>query len=405
MSEPETPPSSEHSSSQPSRLGFTSIVTGLGLVGLAVVLMTGAYRQVVTSYGTRALAQGPAKPDSGPLLVREGDRIIVPEGSPLRSKLTVEAVAEQEIQRTLVLPAIVEADPSRLVKIVPPLAGRITQLKVQLGERVKEGQPLVVLDSPDLGTAYADHERATVLLELASKNRDRARSLSKIGGAAVRDLQQAETDYVTADVEHHRADARLRQIGVNPEATDPSKTLTITAPIAGSVIELDVGAGAFWNDPNASLMTVADLSSIWVTANVPEKDTAMVSKGQAVEVVFAAYPGEVSRGQVLFVSDIVDSDSRRTKVRIAFSNPEIRLKPNMFATVSFFAPTQKVATVPTTALVLKNDGERVFVEVAPWTFQPRNVEINYQQGNSTIIKNGLNAGERAVVKGGVLLND
>jgi len=405
MSEPETPPGSEHSSSQPSRLGFTSIVTGLGLVGLAVVLMTGAYRQVVTSYGTRALAQGPAKPDSGPLLVREGDRIIVPEGSPLRSKLTVEAVAEQEIQRTLVLPAIVEADPSRLVKIVPPLAGRITQLKVQLGERVKEGQPLVVLDSPDLGTAYADHERATVLLELASKNRDRARSLSKIGGAAVRDLQQAETDYVTADVEHHRADARLRQIGVNPEATDPSKTLTITAPIAGSVIELDVGAGAFWNDPNASLMTVADLSSIWVTANVPEKDTAMVSKGQAVEVVFAAYPGEVSRGQVLFVSDIVDSDSRRTKVRIAFSNPEIRLKPNMFATVSFFAPTQKVATVPTTALVLKNDGERVFVEVAPWTFQPRNVEINYQQGNSTIIKNGLNAGERAVVKGGVLLND
>jgi cobalt-zinc-cadmium efflux system membrane fusion protein len=125
------------------------------------------------------------------------------------------------------------------------------------------------------------------LLELA-KNRDRARSLSKIGGTAVRDLQQAETDYVTADVEHHRADARLRQIGVNPEATDPSKTLTITAPIAGSIIELHVGAGAFWHDPNASLMTVADLSSIWVTANVPEKDTALISKGQAVEVVFAA---------------------------------------------------------------------------------------------------------------------
>jgi membrane fusion protein, heavy metal efflux system len=357
MSEPETPPSSEHRSSQPSTLGFTSILMAVGLLALAVVLVTGAYRQIVTSYGTKALAQGPAKPDSGPLLVREGDRIIVPEGSPLRSKLTVEAVAEQEIRRTLILPAIVEADPSRLVKIVPPLAGRITKLQVQLGERVKEGQALVVLDSPDLGSAYADHERATVLLELASKNRDRARSLSKIGGAAIRELQQVETDYVTADVEHHRADARLRQIGVNPEATDPSKTLTITAPIAGSVIELDVGAG------------------------------------------------EVFKGQVLFVSDIVDSDSRRTKVRIAFPNPEIRLKPNMFATVSFFASAQMAATVPATALVLKNDGERVFVEVAPWTFQPRNVEINYQQGNSAVIKSGLSAGERAVVKGGVLLND
>jgi membrane fusion protein, heavy metal efflux system len=401
MSEPGLPPSSE----QHSRLGFRSVLVVLSLLGLAGVLLTGAYRQIVASYWTKALAQGPAKPDSGPLLVREGDRIIVPEGSPLRAKLTVEAVAEQEIRRTLALPAVVEADPSRLVKVLPPLAGRITQLKVQLGERVKEGQPLAVLDSPDLGTAYADHERATVLLELARKNRDRARNLAKIGGTAVKELQQAETDYVTADVEHHRADARLKQIGVNPETSDPMRTLTITAPIAGSVIELDVGAGAFWNDPNATLLTVADLSSVWVTANVPEKDTALVAKGQQVEVVFAAFPNEVFKGEVLFVSDVLDPDSRRTKVRIAFPNPEIRLKPNMFANVTFLAAAQMVATVPTAALVMKNDADRVFVEVAPWTFVPRQVEINYQQGNSTVIKSGLAAGERAVVKGGVLLND
>ena len=399
MSE-ETPPSS-----QQERLGFASVLVTLGFIGLAIVLITGAYRQIGTSYWNKALAQGPARPDSGPPLVREGDRIVVPEGSPLRAKLTVEAVAEQEVRRALVLPAVVEADPSRLVKVLPPLAGRITQLKVQLGERVKEGQPLAVLDSPDLGTAYADHERATVLLELARKNRDRARNLAKIGGTAVRELQQAETDYVTADVEHHRADARLKQIGVNPETSDPMRTLTITAPIAGSVIELDVGAGAFWNDPNATLLTVADLSSVWVTANVPEKDTALVTKGQQVEVVFAAYPNEVFKGEVLFVSDVLDPDSRRTKVRIAFPNPDIRLKPNMFANVTFLAAAQTVATVPTAALVMKNDADRVFVEVAPWTFVPRQVEINYQQGNSTVIKSGLAAGERAVVKGGVLLND
>ena len=400
MSEPETPPSL-----QQGRPGFASVLMTLGFLGLAVVLITGAYRQIGPSYWNKALAQGPARPDSGPPLVREGDRIIVPEGSPLRAKLTVEAVAEQQVQRTLVLPAVVEADPSRLVKVLPPLAGRITQLKVQLGERVKEGQALAVLDSPDLGTAYADHERATVLLELARKNRDRARGLAKIGGTAVRELQQAETDYVTADVEHHRADARLKQIGVNPETSDPMRTLTITAPIAGSVIELDVGAGAFWNDPNATLLTIADLSSVWVTANVPEKDTALVTKGQQVEVTFAAFPGEVFKGEVLFVSDVLDPDSRRTKVRIAFPNPEIRLKPNMFANVTFLAAAQTVATVPTAALVMKNDADRVFVEVAPWTFVPRQVEINYQQGSSTVIKSGLAAGERTVVKGGVLLND
>lgn len=402
MSEPSTPDSLQR---PPPTRRMAPAMLALVLIGLAVVLVTGAYRYVATPYGSKALAQGPARPDSGPLLIREGERIIVPEGSPLRGKLTVEAVAEQEIRRTLVLPAVIEADPSRLVKILPPLAGRITQLKVQLGERVAVGQPLAILDSPDLGTAYADHERAKALLELARTNRDRLRDLAKIGGAAAREKLQAEADYLTADVEHHRADARLRQIGVNPEATDPSRTVTITAPIAGSVIDLEVAAGAFWNDPNASLMTVADLSSIWVTANVPEKDTALIAKGQPVEVTFAAYPGEVFKGEVLFVSDIVDPDSRRTKVRIAFPNPEIRLKPNMFANASFLAPAQKLATVPATALVLKNDGDRVFVEVAPWTFQPRNVEINFQQGNSVVIKNGLTAGERAVVRGGVLLND
>src|SRR5262245_57039035 len=383
----------------------TNPVMALVLILLALILGTGAYRHLAKSSGNKALAQGPGRLQGGPHFIREGERIIVPEGSPLRGKLTIEPVGEKEIQRSLVRPAVVEADPGRLVKVVPPLAGRITQLKVQLGERVERGQPLAVLDSPDLGTAYADHERANVLLDLARKNRDRARNLAKIGGTAVRELQQAETDYVTADVEHHRADARLKQIGVNPETSDPMRTLTITAPIAGSVIELEVGAGAFRNDPNATLLTVADLSSVWVTANVPEKDTALVTKGQQVEVVFAAYPNEVFKGEVLFVSDVLDPDSRRTKVRIAFPNPDIRLKPNMFANVNFLAAAQTVATVPTAALVMKNDADRVFVEVAPWTFVPRQVEINYQQGNSTVIKSGLAAGERAVVKGGVLLND
>jgi cobalt-zinc-cadmium efflux system membrane fusion protein len=377
----------------------------LVLILLALILGTGAYRHLATSSGDKALAQGPGRLQGGPHFIREGERIIVPEGSPLRGKLAIEPVGEKEIQRSLVLPAVVEADPGRLVKVVPPLAGRITELKVQMGERVERGQPLAVLDSPDLGTAYADHERANVLLELARKNRDRLRDLAKIGGAATKEQLQAETDYVTADVEHQRADARLRQIGVEPETSDQPRSLTIVAPIAGSVIDLAVAPGAFWNDPNAALMTVADLSVVWVTANVPEKDTGLVAKGQAVEVVFAAYPDEAFRGQVLFVSDVLEPDTRRTKVRIAFQNPGIRLKPNMFANVSFFTPTQAVMTVPTTALVMTNNGDRAFIEVEPWTFVARPVDINFHQGNVAIVKSGIASGERVVVRGGVLLND
>jgi len=347
----------------------------------------------------------PNTDDNAPQLVRQNDRIIIPDNSPLRSQLTVEPVSQKEIKRNLTLPAVVEADPARLVKILPPLAGRITQLNVQLGQRVEQHQPLAVLDSPDLQTAYADYGRGRVQLANSQLNRDRLRSLGARGGIAEKDIQQAETDFLTAEAEYQRAEARLRQIGVDPEATETSRILTMLAPISGSVIDLTVAPGAYWNDPTAPLMTLADLSSVWVTANVPEKDTSRVAQGQSVDVILTAYQGETFKGQVLFVSDVLDADTRRVKVRIAFENPGTRLKPGMFANATFFAPKQVAPTVPASALVLKDDTNQVFVEVAPWTFEARPVEIGFQQDAQVMIRSGLRAGDRVIIKGGVLLND
>jgi cobalt-zinc-cadmium efflux system membrane fusion protein len=376
--------------------GFLLLVIGAGIGA-------GAYRLIATPSGGEILTV--PKIDA-PNLIKKGGRIEIPGGSPLRDKLTIDAIGQKEIKRNLVLPAVVEADPARLVKVLPPLAGRVTQLKVQLGEEVVRGQPLAVLDSPDLATAYADYDRAKVLLVLAQRNRDRLRDLARSGGAALREQQQSETDYVTADVENQRAEARLRQIGVDPDdAANKSRTVTISAPVSGSVIDLAVAPGALWNDSTAALMTVADLSTIWVTANVPEKDTSLVTKGQSVDIIFAAYPGEVFNGQVLFVSNVLDPDTRRTKVRINIDNTAMRFKPGMFANVTFFAPSQTMPIVPTTALVLKDDANQVFVEVAPWTFESVPVEISFQQGDEAVAQSGLRVGNRVVVKGGVLLND
>jgi cobalt-zinc-cadmium efflux system membrane fusion protein len=105
-------------------------------------------------------------------------------------------------------------------------------------------------------------------------------------------------------------------------------------------------------------MTIADLKTVWVTASVPEADTTLVAKGQPVSVTLPAYPGEVFKGSVLFVSDVVDTDTRRTKVRIDFANPDTRLRPGMFANVTFFAPAQTVAVVPTRALDVRGPHRR-----------------------------------------------
>jgi membrane fusion protein, heavy metal efflux system len=300
---------------------------------------------------------------------------------------------------------MVEADPARTVKVLTPVAGRLIDLKVQLGERVERGQELAVIDSSDLAQAYADNDKARSALKLTKQALDRAMALEKYSAGAVKDRQQAENDHAQAQAEFERAQSRLRAIGVSADPKEEGRKLSLKAPVSGSVIDLQVARGAFLNDPAAAIMTIANLDTIWVTANVPEKDTALVTQGHAVDVVFTAYPGEVFKGRVLFVSDILDPDTRRSKVRIAFQNPDIRLKPNMFANATFMTPKRIVPIVPTTAVVLRNEADQVFVEVAPWIFEARPVEIDFQQGDQAVVAHGLQAGERVVVKGAVLLND
>jgi cobalt-zinc-cadmium efflux system membrane fusion protein len=173
----------------------------------------------------------------------------------------------------------------------------------------------------------------------------------------------------------------------------------------GSVTTLGVAPGNMINDPTQSLMTVADLSTIWVTALVSENDVAAVAKNQDAEVTLTAYPDKVLHGKVLFVSDVLEADSRRNKIRIAFANADYALKPNMFATVTLAGREQSLVVLPSSALLMNNDRTTVFVATAPWTFERRTVDPLLDEGQSVAIRSGVMAGEQVLVKGGILLND
>ena len=374
------------------------------LIGLALGIAADRLLVAPTSQDSlRASAQ--AVPRVQAPFTRIGNRITVPPDSLLRSQLVVADVASKEVSRTLVLPAMVETDPARTVKVLPPVTGRVVELKVQLGERVVQGQDLAIIDSGDLAQAYSDVEKAQSSVTLTKKALDRQLGLLKIGGGATKDREQAESDYSQAVAEFDRAQTRLRSIGVSAEQIAKSRLLTVKAPVAGSLIDLQVAPGAFLNDLTAAAMTIANLDTIWVTANVPEKDISFVYNGQTVNVSFPSYPGKVFSGKVLFVSDVVEPDTRRTKVRIAFDNPDKAMKPNMFANVTFVAPAMSQLIVPTSALLMTNDRTSVFVEVAEWAFERRDVDVAYQEGATAAVKTGLQPGERIVVKGAVRLND
>lgn len=356
--------------------------------------------------GSSGHAAEEGNPDiTQPAFVHQGDRIIIPQGSGLRSRLSVQKVTVKDSPHALILPAAVEADPAHTINILPPVAGKVVKLIVRLGDHVEKGQPLLVIESGDLAQAYADDDKARDALKLAERTLERVRGLQKAGAGAVKDLEQAESDSAQARAEFNRAEARLKQIGVASRHKGESRLLTLTAPLTGSVTALATASGAFVNDLTASLMTIANLDSVWVTANVPESDIAHISKGLPVDVSLPAYPGEVFRGAVAFVSDVLDADTRRNKVRIAFANPAGRFKPNMFASASFNVPQNKAVFVPNSALLMDNDSTVVLVEVAPWTFVKRPVVTGYGEGDGARIDKGLNPGDRIVSKGGVLLND
>jgi cobalt-zinc-cadmium efflux system membrane fusion protein len=137
----------------------------------------------------------------------------------------------------------------------------------------------------------------------------------------------------------------------------------------------------------------------------PEGDVAFLAKDQDAEAVLAAYPGQTLHGKIKFVSDVIEPDSRRDKVRIAVDNSDYKLKPNMFATVTVVGSPRSRVVLPTSALLMNNDRTTVFVATAPWTFERRTVEPLLEEGTTVPIGAGLSAGEQVVVKGGILLND
>ncbi|MDB5978440.1 MAG: zneB [Nevskia sp.] len=337
--------------------------------------------------------------------VREGDLIVVPEKSELRHYLAIAEVQQQTVQTPLEAPAVLEADPAKVANILPPLSGRISALYVHLGDTVITGQPLFTLDSADLAQARSDLQHAQIGLTQTQKALSLQQDLADHHIAAQKDLEQAQADHDNAVTEFERASTVFRVLGISAQSAESPRQLTMRAPLSGRVSVLNAVPGTYANDNTAALMTISDASTIWFTAGVQEKDLSYVRVGEEVSATVQAYTGETFKGKVSFVADQLDPDTRTIKARIAYDNHDGRLKPGMFSKLTFAGTPHTAVLVPVTALIQNEARTLVFVEVQPWKFEPRPVLVGARNGDSVEILGGLKAGERAVVKQGVLLND
>ncbi|TNC76340.1 efflux RND transporter periplasmic adaptor subunit [Janthinobacterium lividum] len=329
--------------------------------------------------------------------------IAVDKMSPLRQRLQIAAVQEQDIATQTQAPGSIEAMPEKLVKITPPLAGRITRLQRALGDSVKAGDPLFTLDSAELSAAYADDSKAKSILLQARQELERQKTLFEAEIAARKEYEAAQAAYDQAGSDARASADKLAQYGAGARGT--RRDYVLRSPITGTVIAMEGAQGGYWNDINAPVMTVADLSTVWLSANVAERDLAQVAVGQTASISVDAWPGKAFEGKVAYVGAVLDPETRTVKVRVAIDNRAGAFKPGMFAHAGFAGAGRRALLVPAAAVLQSGPSTRVMVERSPLVFTPRTVQVGASHGEQVEIVSGLRAGERIVVKEGVLLND
>jgi cobalt-zinc-cadmium efflux system membrane fusion protein len=289
-------------------------------------------------------------------------------------------------------------------RVSSPIPGRVVALKVQPGDTVRAGDELAALDSPDLAAAVADLRKAEADETRKRSALDRARALYEGEVLAKKDLESAQADFAQARAETGRAGLRLRNLA--PGGASEETRYVLRAPISGVVADRQANPGMEVRPdlPNP-LYVITDPAKLWVLIDLPERDLSKVAPGQPVSVEVDAWPGERFRARIDRIGMVVDPATRRVPVRCAVANPQGKLKPEMYARVTLLAnESLRAIRVPNTALVTEGLYSYVFVERSPGVFARRRVALGVQDRDYSYLESGIDAGERIVVAGSVLLN-
>ncbi len=300
----------------------------------------------------------------------------------------------------------------RYSKISSPLQGRVVEVRVRLGDRVKAGDVLLVVDSPDIAQAYSEYVKEDSDLQYATRAHELAKDLYENKAMALKDLKQAENELVKARAEFRRAKERLLSLHVPAvELNKPVDKQKITSrfemksSLAGIVVERSVTPGqSVGGDANQVLFTVADLDMLQVVADVYERDLALVKEGQFAKVKVEAYPERDFPATVAAIGDVVDPTSRTIKLRAWVNNQDHKLKPEMFARLLIeIGDATKILAVPKEA-VLEADGKQfVYLVEDGNRYVKREVKAANFTGDRLRVLEGLTPGQRIVTKGAVLI--
>jgi cobalt-zinc-cadmium efflux system membrane fusion protein len=335
---------------------------------------------------------------------------VVKASPSLMTKLKVIAIGEGQLHDSFRLPARIDLDQQHVARIGTTVTGRIIETEAVLGQEVRKGEKLATLNSTELGLAQSTYLKTNAQVNLKRLVVTRAKRLMDSGIIAPADIQERETMLAEAEVDLRTATDQLRALGMSSndmarlaKEKKINSILPITASIQGTIVERQVTVGQVVQ-PADALFTVANLSHVWVVAELPEQQASWAHKGDEAEVTIAALPNETLHGQLIYVADMVDPNTRTVTVRIELPNPQRNLKPHMLANLLIRKQGVQELILPDSAVIRDNDTDHVFVETGPDEFELRPVTLGALNVNSRPILDGLNLGDKVVVEGGFHLN-
>lgn len=341
--------------------------------------------------------------------------------SPAKQKewgIVIGNTTSQDISSALELPGVLSVNQNRTAQISSFIQGKVVSYAVDLGDRVKRGQALVTLNSPEFAQAQADFLQARTKYLLSQKEYERAKMLRAEKAIEEKEYLRREAEFEKLATEYGVLGSALHSCGITHEQIDElikkcqavedqeykceiaDPNLPLLSPISGSVIFRDVVKGEHV-DPQKLLFIVSDLDTLWAVLDAYERDIPFIQKESRVKITSSVYPGKYFGGKIDYISDLMDEKLRTVKIRVEVDNGERLLKPNMYilGIIENLQERRDTLVIPEEAIQSLNGEKIVFIPGEGNIFTARHVELGNKVGEKRIVTYGLKAGEKLVIKG------
>lgn len=317
----------------------------------------------------------------------------------LQNVKTTKAVLSTQ-EEELTLTGKVEYDPDKVINYVPMIGGIIDRSYFSLGDKVQKGQTLLDIRSTELSSLQSERVGLESEVKIAERELKTAKSMFEDNMLSEKELMEAQAKLSQAQAAYSKIQTDMSVFGSNKG----SGTFSIKAPMSGYIVSKNASSGSTVSADSDPLFIIADLSTVWITANVYASNLLFVREGQEVKITTLSYPGEIFNGKINSLSQVFDPEEKVLKARIVMPNADLRLKPEMSAVIKLKNETHnKLISIPSEALVFDNDRYYVVVETAPDTFEAREVVLNGHHNNVTYITSGVSEGEDIVIKNQLLI--